>query len=137
MHCHLGHLLSSGEGADIALEVDGETFSAHRSILAARSPVFTAQLFGPMRENTAVCVWIEGVEVGVFKALLHFVYTDSLPEVGDGEAMAMAQHLLVAADRYSLERLKLICEDKLCNHIDTSTVGTILALAEQHSCHGL
>ncbi|KAJ1255709.1 hypothetical protein BS78_K169000 [Paspalum vaginatum] len=38
---------------------------------------------------------------------------------------------------YSLERLKLICEDNLCNYIETSTVGTILTLAEQHGCYGL
>uniref|UniRef100_A0A8I6YC72 BPM/SPOP BACK domain-containing protein n=2 Tax=Hordeum vulgare subsp. vulgare TaxID=112509 RepID=A0A8I6YC72_HORVV len=53
------------------------------------------------------------------------------------EESAMVQHLLVAADRYALERLKLICEDKLCNRIDTNSVATILALAEQHHCHEL
>ncbi|WVZ50350.1 hypothetical protein U9M48_001609 [Paspalum notatum var. saurae] len=71
------------------------------------------------------------MEATVFKALLHFVYTDSLPEIDEGvEAMVMSQHLLVAADRYGLERLKLICEDSLCNYIDTGSVGTILTLAE-------
>uniref|UniRef100_A0A0E0QZB9 MATH domain-containing protein n=1 Tax=Oryza rufipogon TaxID=4529 RepID=A0A0E0QZB9_ORYRU len=47
------------------------------------------------------------------------------------------QHLLVAADRYNLERMKLICEDKLSKHIDAGSVANILALAEQHSCHTL
>nr|CAB3492038.1 unnamed protein product [Digitaria exilis] len=60
--------------------------------------------------------------------MLHFVYTDSLPEVVEedgagGEAKktttmmkkAMAQGLLAAADR----------------------VGTLLALAEKHGCEGL
>ncbi|CAN6363473.1 unnamed protein product [Urochloa humidicola] len=133
-----GHLLCSGKGADITFEVSGETFAAHRNILAARSPVFTAELFCTMKENAASCVRIDDMEARVFEALLHFVYTDSLPEIDDVEAMVMAQHLLVAADRYSLERLKLICEDKLCNYIvDTSSVGAILTLAEQHGCHGL
>ncbi|KAL6602774.1 hypothetical protein ACP70R_043135 [Stipagrostis hirtigluma subsp. patula] len=49
----------------------------------------------------------------------------------------MLQHLLVAADRYNLERLKLICEEKLCKPIDTGSAATMLALAEQHSCGGL
>ena len=49
----------------------------------------------------------------------------------------MAQHLLEAADRYDLQRLKLICEGRLCQHIDVSTVATTLALAEQHCCQGL
>jgi speckle-type POZ protein len=51
--------------------------------------------------------------------------------------MPMAQHLLVVADRYNLERLKIICEDTLCEHIEASTVATILALAEQHGCGAL
>ncbi|KAL6907738.1 hypothetical protein ACP4OV_001908 [Aristida adscensionis] len=134
---NLGHLLETGDGADIVFEVDGVTIPAHRSILTARSPVFKAQLLGPMKENAAVCVWIDDMEARVFRAMLHFVYTDSLPEIDEGEAVVMAQHLLVAADRFSLERLKLICEDKLCSYIDTTTFGTILALAEQHGCHGL
>lgn len=45
--------------------------------------------------------------------------------------------MLVAADKYNLERLKLICEDKLCKYIYVGTVATILTLAEQHHCHGL
>ncbi|CAN6373070.1 unnamed protein product [Urochloa humidicola] len=141
MDRHLNHLLSSGEGADVTFEVDGETVLAHRHILSARSPVFQAELFGPARGNNAtVFVWVEGIEAKVFRAMLHFVYTDSLPaEVEDNNEMtkAMARDLLIAAHRYGLERLKLICEDKLCDCIDVSTVGTMLALAEQHGCHGL
>ncbi|KAI4963127.1 hypothetical protein ZWY2020_019680 [Hordeum vulgare] len=52
----------------------------------------------------------------------------------DGDTAAMAQHLLVAADRYGMERLKLICEGKLCSHLCKSTAATTLALAEQHGC---
>uniref|UniRef100_A0A0A8YPK0 BPM/SPOP BACK domain-containing protein n=1 Tax=Arundo donax TaxID=35708 RepID=A0A0A8YPK0_ARUDO len=65
------------------------------------------------------------------------MYTDALPEMKEQEESAMAQHLLVAADRYSLERLKLICEDKLCKYIDTDSAATILALAKQHNCCAL
>ena len=77
------------------------------------------------------------MEPEVFDALLTFIYTDTLPEMKEGEECAMAQHLLVAADRYNLERLKLICEDKLCKYIDTGSAATILALAEKHNYHGL
>ncbi|CAL4979528.1 unnamed protein product [Urochloa decumbens] len=134
---HLGHLLSSGEGADVMFEVGGETFSAHRSILAARSPVFKAELFSPMKEGTATRVRINDMDGAVFKDLLDFIYTDVFPNVDEGDTMAMAQHLLVAADRYNLERLKLMCEEKLCGYIDISSAGTILTLAEQHGCAGL
>ncbi|CAN6283300.1 unnamed protein product [Urochloa humidicola] len=36
-----------------------------------------------------------------------------------------------------MQRLKRICEDKLCRHLDVSTAATTLVLAEQHHCHGL
>ena len=49
----------------------------------------------------------------------------------------MAQHLLEAADRYGLERLKRICVDKVYTDISVDTVATTLALAEQHGCSEL
>jgi speckle-type POZ protein len=44
------------------------------------------------------------------------------------------QHLLVAADRYGLDRLRVMREEKLCWDIDVETVATTLVLAEQHHC---
>uniref|UniRef100_A0ACD5UYP0 Uncharacterized protein n=1 Tax=Avena sativa TaxID=4498 RepID=A0ACD5UYP0_AVESA len=135
---HLGSLLLAERGADVVFEAGGETFAAHRCVLAARSPVFSAELFGSMKEgNTDGLVRIDDMEAQVFKALLCFVYTDKLPEMKKEEEDVMCQHLLVAADKYNMERMKLICEDKLCGYIDVGTVVNILALAELHHCHGL
>ncbi|KAK1693473.1 hypothetical protein QYE76_010170 [Lolium multiflorum] len=49
----------------------------------------------------------------------------------------MAQHLLVAADQYGMERLKLLYEDNICKSISLGTVDNILALAELHNCNNL
>uniref|UniRef100_A0A0D9XU98 BTB domain-containing protein n=1 Tax=Leersia perrieri TaxID=77586 RepID=A0A0D9XU98_9ORYZ len=141
MHRHLGRLLSSGDGADVTFQVGDEMFPAHRCVLAARSPVFMAELLGPMSQKNIDIVHVHDMDPRVFETMLYFIYNDSLPEVEDGgdgdEAVAMAQHLLVATDRYGLERLKLICEDKMCGHVDVDTAATMLVLAEQHHCQGL
>lgn len=84
------------------------TPQAHKIILEARSPVFRALLNSPMREGQDGRVEIEDMKAAVFRVMLHYVYTDSLPEEHDGANLdvAMAQHLLVAADRYELIRLR-------------------------------
>ncbi|CAO2142444.1 unnamed protein product [Urochloa humidicola] len=92
-----------------------------------------------MKEATDVRVPIHDIEAKVFKVFLYFIYTDSIPNMDEGEDKAvMAQHLLVVADRYGMESLRLICEDMLCNFVDASMVAaTTLVLAEQHGYHGL
>ncbi|KAJ3677228.1 hypothetical protein LUZ60_002952 [Juncus effusus] len=146
LHEHIGQLLHNKERADVIFEVEGELFHAHRLLLAARSEVFNAQLFGPLCEDGMETVKIGDMKVVTFKALLHFIYTDSLPDETEAGFMSderldnarasilMSQHLLVAADRYGLERLKLICEEKLRKNISVDTVATTLALADQHNC---
>ena len=71
---HFGQLLESGKGTDVNFEVNGEIFTAHKLVLAARSPVFRAQLFGPMKDHNTHCIKIEDVEAPVFKVhYIHFV----------------------------------------------------------------
>ncbi|XP_052168939.1 BTB/POZ and MATH domain-containing protein 1-like [Oryza glaberrima] len=131
-----GNLLETEKGADVVFEVGDETFAAHRCVLAARSPVFNAELYGLMKEgNAAGVVRIQDMEAQVFKLLLRFVYTDTLPEMKEEDVMC--QHLLVAADRYNRQRLKLMCEEKLCKYVSVGTLSNILALADQHHCEGL
>ncbi|EXB63843.1 BTB/POZ and MATH domain-containing protein 2 [Morus notabilis] len=79
-----------------------------------------------------------------YSALLHFIYWNSLPDVEEltgfnskWASTLMAQHLLAAADRYGLERLRLLCESNLCEHVAINTMATTLALAEQHHCFQL
>lgn len=75
------------------------------------------------------------------QAMVNFIYSDELPsihEVAGSFSMwtstAVTQHLLAAADRYGLDRLRILCEAKLCDELTSETVATTLALAEQHHC---
>ncbi|KAK4491295.1 hypothetical protein RD792_002031 [Penstemon davidsonii] len=129
------HLLECKEGSDVSFEVDGETFYAHKLILSTRSPVFKAQFFGPLKEENSRCIRIEEMHAPVFKALLHFIYCDVIPDLNlKCVNTTMTQHLLAAADRYEIEKLRLFCEARLCENIAIDTVASSLALAEQHGC---
>ncbi|KAI3454310.1 hypothetical protein Pfo_010973 [Paulownia fortunei] len=71
--------LKTGEGSDVVFSVRGEKFCAHKVILSARSSVlefmFASHLVSDQQELVII-----GVESRVFKALLHFIYSDALPE---------------------------------------------------------
>jgi speckle-type POZ protein len=139
----LERALREGRGADVTFSVGGREFSAHRFMLAARSPVFKAELFDPTTEEDMRRRHVEVVDMepSIFQMLLYFVYTDSLPPCNNGDevdySVAVMQSLVVAADRYKLDRLKMICEEKLCKRIDVKTVLSMLAVADQHGCKRL
>jgi speckle-type POZ protein len=137
---NLSDLLEAHEGADVSFEVEGQVFPAHKIILAMRSPVFKAEFYGPMRNKCGQSVTIEDMQPAVFKALLHFINTDSLPpmdDLNDDEHEAMFEHLLAAADRYAMERMKLMCERELSKNLYADTVAATLALADQHHSNQL
>ncbi|CAO2206172.1 unnamed protein product [Urochloa humidicola] len=137
---HFGKLLLEEEGANVTFTVGGETFHAHKIVLATRSPVFKAQLYGQMKDRRARRLTVEDIQPDVFKALLQFIYTDSLPEWGDLDAKEyceISRHLLAAADRYAMDRLKLLCASNLVEYLDAENVATTLALADQHNCDRL
>ncbi|XP_078152741.1 BTB/POZ and MATH domain-containing protein 3-like [Carex rostrata] len=134
LHSHIEDLLETTEKADLTFHVENRSFMCHRLILAARSPVFKAEFFGNMAVVTQKHIKIEDISPEVFEAMLHFIYTDSVPSCySEKKAMKFTQHLFVAADRYAIEGLKSLCEDKLCAYISLDMVTATLALALQHN----
>ncbi|XBI96286.1 hypothetical protein VPH35_032592 [Triticum aestivum] len=130
---NLAKLLEGKKGADVVIKVRRETFYAHKIVLAMRSPVFDTELYGPMWDEEKQCLQIADMEPDVFRALLHFIYTDSLPAMDDDNNKVI-RHLLVAADRYAMGRMKLMCESILCKSLDAKSVVATLALADQYHC---
>uniref|UniRef100_A0A0D9XVB9 BTB domain-containing protein n=1 Tax=Leersia perrieri TaxID=77586 RepID=A0A0D9XVB9_9ORYZ len=120
LHGDFGDLLKSGFGADVKFKVGGQLFAAHSSVLATRSPVFMAELFGTPEEGeskdvatTNCTIRIGDMDASVFWAMLHFIYTETLPCIEEGDRRHMLKCLCAAARRYDIKRLKLICKDML------------------------
>jgi speckle-type POZ protein len=147
---HFNNLLENNVGADVTFKVGGEMFDAHRCVLAARSTVFMAQLFGPMKEGTTSSViQIKDMDAKVYRTVLIFIYTGSFFDVEEDEVeegqdeekeveyVIWLQDLFVAADIYDIQRLKRLCEEHLCKKIGVRSVASTLALAEQHYSHRL
>ncbi|XP_039855408.1 BTB/POZ and MATH domain-containing protein 1-like [Panicum virgatum] len=146
---HLDILLDSADGSDVSFIVDGEEFTAHRAVLAARSPVFKAQLLGSMADANMSSITLNDITPAMFKVMLRFIYTDDLLEneaeaqdededEGEDEkddyASKKLQDLLAAADHYALDRLKLLCASKLQKKISGDIVASTLACAQMYNC---
>ncbi|XP_024619881.1 speckle-type POZ protein-like isoform X5 [Neophocaena asiaeorientalis asiaeorientalis] len=98
----------------------------------ARSPVFNAMFEHEMEESKKNRVEINDVDPEVFKEMMRFIYTGKAPNLDK-----MADNLLAAADKYALERLKVMCEEALCNNLSVENVADTLVLADLHSAEQL
>eukprot|EP01018_Ginkgo_biloba_P003492 Gb_29578 [translate_table: standard] len=145
---HFGALLDNGEATDVVFDVNGQKFHAHKLVMAVRSTVFKSLFLGASSQGqNGDIVYIEDIKPDVFKAMLHFIYRDTLPDVEEltsslpsstsssssSKCESVAEHLLAAADRYGLHRLTVLCESRICRDISVDTVASTLALAER--CH--
>ncbi|PHT58857.1 BTB/POZ and MATH domain-containing protein 5 [Capsicum baccatum] len=140
MGSHFGMLLENMEGSDVVFNVAGEKFHAHKLVLAARSPVFRTELFDELEGDKQEII-VADMEPRVFKAMLHFIYRDSLvgEELEDTSSSSipsvtdtLTAKLLSAADRYDLTRLRRVCESHLCKDISVDSVSRTLALADRY-----
>ncbi|KAJ4788767.1 BTB/POZ/MATH-domain protein [Rhynchospora pubera] len=139
-HTPIGHvkedisnLWESGEMTDVKFEVEGEIICAHKVILAAQSSVFKAELFDHMNKEKMECIRIENMKPEVFRALLHFMYDNSVDNERDTHlaTSAMTQNLLEAASRYAIEGLIARCEYYLMENLSLDTIIDVLLLAER------
>ncbi|XP_037409314.1 BTB/POZ and MATH domain-containing protein 3-like [Triticum dicoccoides] len=141
---------------NVTFVVEQAEIQAHRLVLAMRSPVFAAELLGDMREGTTRHIMVDDMSASTFRAMLRFIYTDKLnikrkasdvalrSQRGCKEKRAarrrvdMALDLLVAADRYDLEKLRLMCDKILSENIDVDSVTpTLMVVHGRLSCRQL
>ncbi|EFX82554.1 hypothetical protein DAPPUDRAFT_316297 [Daphnia pulex] len=91
---------------DVELIVKDKIFPAHKSILAARSPVF-ADKFEKKKlvKDGPHQIRIDGVEPSTVENFLHFIYT------GEPKGTLANEELLKLAHYYQLSTLENLCQD--------------------------
>ncbi|XP_051054990.1 speckle-type POZ protein-like [Phodopus roborovskii] len=128
----LGDLWEKSFFTDCCLVVAGQEFRAHKVILAARSPVFRTLFQHDLKESRTNRIEIHDLEPQVFEAMMGFIYTGKAPDLH-----SMADAVLAAADKYSLERLKVMCESALSRDLCVENAADSLILADLHSAKQL
>ncbi|KAH9363622.1 hypothetical protein HPB48_004143 [Haemaphysalis longicornis] len=134
--CHLSEdfnrLFESEQFGDVVFKLGDCELRAHKAILVARSPVFASMFEHEMVESIQSRVDVTDIDHEVFREMLRFIYT--------GEALQIdnfTMELLVAADKYALERLKAMCEKALCSHLSEENAAELFAFADMHSARQL
>lgn len=135
----LRKLINNPAFADVTFLVEGQPVYATRAHLAARSEHFRALFYGGMRESAGGAdeqIVLPDVAHSVFLVLLEYIYTDQVGDSGDISS-DLAVHLLIAAERFLLDRLKALCEDVIRKSISIDNVVQIMMTAKAHRADGL
>lgn len=131
----LRKLINNPTFADVTFLVENQPVYATRAHLAARSEHFRALFYGGMRESsgTEEQIVLPDIVHPVFLLLLEYIYTDQVGDITSD----LAVHLLIAAERFLLDRLKALCEDIIRKSISIDNVVQIMMAAKAHRAEGL
>ncbi|XP_065203943.1 speckle-type POZ protein B-like [Planococcus citri] len=117
---------------DVILSVNGKEYPAHKAILAARSPVFCAMFKHSTKENELNRVDIKDINEAVVEGMLKYIYTGKCDDLDE-----LAEELLVAADKYDLRRLKIMCAKELIEGLSAEDAANVVILADMHHLEDL
>lgn len=120
------HLLWSEMACDVAILTGPTRHHAHKTILSARSPVFAAMFRSDWGRNFKNTVVIKDLPNEVVHEMLLFIYTDRRPQTEK-----VTNGLLMAGERYKLDRLKAMCERVMASKITYSSAVDIYGIAKR------
>ncbi|KAJ1269242.1 hypothetical protein BS78_07G195900 [Paspalum vaginatum] len=137
---HLGALLDPTDGTgDVSFTIDGETFRAHRSPPARRSSGRSSSVPWPNpRCRPLIC---KTLLLQHSRPCLGTCTRTPCPQTTSlalGEAPPSPRRCLSACSLQltgtRLDRLKLLCAQKLWDNVSVDTVASVLGCAEMYSC---
>ena len=119
---------------DVQVIVKGQKMGGHLNILTTGSPVLSAMFGSDFMERQTRTLEIDDIEPEVFKQMLCYLYTGKAPDL---EREDVTEALLIAADKYQIDSLKLLCEESLSFKLKVENVVHLLTLAHHHSANKL
>ncbi|KAF8786545.1 Speckle-type POZ protein like [Argiope bruennichi] len=114
--------------SDVKFKCGAESFSAHKIILSARSPVFRAMFTTYMTENLNNQVEITDISPQNFRVLLSYIYSGETGQL----TFDSVEGLLFAGDKYELLELKRKCSEFLKSSVSTENALNVLVLGYLH-----
>ena len=107
---------------------DKQRFPAHKCVLASRSPVFASMFEHNMTESQSGVVEIGDIDAETLARFLDYVYAGKLENLEVGPM----SELLIAADKYAIDLMKVKIEELLVDRLDVYNVLDMLLIAAAH-----
>ncbi|XP_042501940.1 BTB/POZ domain-containing protein At1g55760-like [Macadamia integrifolia] len=114
----LGRMLSESIHTDITINASDGSIGAHRSVLAARSPVFRSMFAHDLKEKELSTINISDMSIDACQAFLDYIYGI----IQHDQFLTHRLALLRAADKYDISVLKEACHESLLEDIDNKNV---------------
>jgi hypothetical protein len=128
-------LLFSEKFSDVNFKCqDGTTFYAHKNVMAAASPYFSAAFEGPWGEQHEDGLWETSNPPFIMEAVLSFIYT------GEATSRVMEQQpdvMFAVVSEYSMPELRELCEACCSRSLSFNNVKSMLQLAHLHGSSAL
>lgn len=110
----------TGEGYDCIIECKNQEFQVHKFVLMAHSEVFRAMFTHKNTlENLESRVKLTDTNPIAVHQMLTYMYSSNLPEGFEDEH---APKLIEISEKYGLDALKILCQDKLVSRFYSFTV---------------
>ncbi len=106
--------------SDVTIILDGNRKVRGHKLFLTRTPYFQAMFGGEMKESKTHTVTIEKVSYEIFLLVLQYLYTDEcdIP-------LESAMELFEVADRFGIDRLKLMCEQTIMANLCIDNAAAI------------
>lgn len=113
--------------SDVAFEVEGRIFPAHKLVLSLYPSKFKAMLTSGMKETYEDVIQLPNIRYDTFAAMMGYLYTGELrlPPKASSDLHAMLE-LLMAADEFMLDGVKDQMEGHMVSLVTTENAGWLL-----------
>ena len=128
----LASLYHHGELCDVILVADGREFTAHKIVLVACCPYFTAMFRSGMTETQENRVELKYVDPNALESVLQLIYTGKV-----GLSARNVQSLLSISCLFQLESLRDACASFIQRQLSPDNCLGIKDFAEMHNCTSL
>uniref|UniRef100_A0A0N4ZKS6 BTB domain-containing protein n=1 Tax=Parastrongyloides trichosuri TaxID=131310 RepID=A0A0N4ZKS6_PARTI len=129
--CRFSDMYETRDLTDCTIICQNQVFNTHKFMLATQSSVFRAMFSHKnTKESLEECINIVDSTPSAVSKMIGYIYSADIPgELDIEEAASLVQ----LAEKYDMEQMKILCEEKLIIQLSKSNVCSLLQFADTYN----